>query len=55
MLAAPVSLDLYEVFGDTIETFRSRRERIIEGIWSYQIESKGPEDGEGNRDVKRYQ
>lgn len=41
MMAGSVSLDMYEVFGDTIETFRDRRGKTSDLIWSYQIENEG--------------
>ncbi|KAJ9627256.1 hypothetical protein H2203_003718 [Taxawa tesnikishii (nom. ined.)] len=41
MLSSEVSLDMHEVFGDTIETFRSRQDKITETLWSYQINSEG--------------
>jgi hypothetical protein len=41
MLSTSVSLDMYEVFGDTIETFRARREKIKEAIWGFQIQNDG--------------
>jgi hypothetical protein len=47
MLSTSVSLDMYEVFGDTIETFRARREKIKEAIWSFQIQNDGWDVAEG--------
>ncbi|OCL11089.1 hypothetical protein AOQ84DRAFT_425240 [Glonium stellatum] len=41
MMSSSVSFDMYEVFGDTIETFRSRQVKLTEAIWSYQIEDEG--------------
>ncbi|PPJ58058.1 hypothetical protein CBER1_03847 [Cercospora berteroae] len=38
------SLDMYEVFGETITTFRERRESITRAIWKDQIEANGSED-----------
>ncbi|KAH7137970.1 NACHT domain-containing protein [Dendryphion nanum] len=46
MTTSSVSLDIYEIFGETIETFRNRQNTIIEAIWSYQIDSEGLEEGE---------
>lgn len=40
MSEGEVSLDLYEVFGETIESTSSRRTHIADLIWSYQIESE---------------
>jgi DNA replication protein DnaC len=47
MLSTSVSLDMYEVFGDTIETFRARREKIKEAIWSFQIQNDGWDVADG--------
>lgn len=38
------SLDMYEVFGETITTFRQRREAITKAIWKEQIEADGTLD-----------
>ena len=38
------SLDMYEVFGETITTFRERREAITKAIWKEQIASEGTLD-----------
>lgn len=45
---------MFEVFGDTIETFRSRRAKITEEIWTHQIENDGYdlEDGTITEDTK---
>lgn len=45
MSASSVSIDIFETFGDTIEGFRSRRDKIVEMIWSYQIGIEGAEEG----------
>lgn len=47
MLSSSVSLDMFEVFGDTIETLRSRKATVTEAIWNYQIESEGLDPSEG--------
>jgi hypothetical protein len=47
MLSTSTSLDMYEVFGDTIETFRSRKAKITDGIWAHQIEGESWELDEG--------
>jgi hypothetical protein len=47
MLSSSVSLDMFEVFGDTIETLRDRKSKVEEAIWNYQIESEGLEPTEG--------
>jgi hypothetical protein len=46
MADGEVSLDLYEVFGETLESTTNRRSHISDLIWSYQIESEidTPED-----------
>lgn len=36
-------LDIFEVFGETIQTFRSRKVEITQEIWNYQIENSGVE------------
>jgi hypothetical protein len=48
MLSSSVSLDMFEVFGDTIETLRDRKSKVEEAIWNYQIESEGLEPTEGS-------
>ncbi|KAK3080786.1 hypothetical protein LTS18_013143, partial [Coniosporium uncinatum] len=40
MSTSSLNIDMYETFGDTIETFRSRHGKIIEAIWSFQIEKE---------------
>lgn len=35
------SLDMYEVFADTITTFRERKETVTKSIWRDQIASGG--------------
>jgi hypothetical protein len=47
MTTTAVHIDIFELFGDTIESFRSRQSGIVEAIWSYQIEDEGLEDTEG--------
>lgn len=32
-----VSIDIYAVFADTIESFQNRRDKIIESMWKYQL------------------
>ena len=46
MADGEVSLDLYEVFGETLEATTDRRSHISDLIWNYQIESEidMPED-----------
>ncbi|CAI6335559.1 unnamed protein product [Periconia digitata] len=41
LTTSSVSIDIFESFGDTIEGFRSRQNKIVESIWAYQIESAG--------------
>ncbi|KAF2727980.1 hypothetical protein EJ04DRAFT_450238 [Polyplosphaeria fusca] len=38
-MASWINIDIFELFGDTIDAFRSRQSRTVELIWSYQIES----------------
>ena len=47
MTSSSVSLDIFEVFSDTIETCRTRQKMVVELIWTAQIESEKLEDGEG--------
>ncbi|KAF1911127.1 hypothetical protein BDU57DRAFT_462289 [Ampelomyces quisqualis] len=51
MTAGSVSLDIFELFGDTIESFRTRQNSVIELIWDSQIENEDFEEGEA-LDVK---
>lgn len=46
MTAGSVSLDIFELFGDTIESFRTRQSSVIELIWDSQIENEEFEEGE---------
>ena len=38
-----VSIDIYAVFTDTIESFQTRRDRIIESMWKYQLSQSNVE------------
>jgi hypothetical protein len=51
MTSGSVSLDIFELFGDTIETFRARQNTIIELIWDSKIRTEEFEEGEA-LDVK---
>jgi hypothetical protein len=51
MTAGSVSLDIFELFGETIETFRTRQTSVIELIWDSQIDNEEFEEGEA-LDVK---
>jgi hypothetical protein len=51
MTAGSVSLDIFELFGETIESFRTRQNSVIELIWDSQIENEEFEEGEA-LDVK---
>jgi hypothetical protein len=51
MTSGSVSLDIFELFGDTIESFRTRQNAVIELIWDSQIENEEYEEGEA-LDVK---
>lgn len=46
MSTTSVSMDLFEVFGDTIDSFNSRQKKIVELLWSSQIDGHGLESGE---------
>ncbi|KAG9386878.1 hypothetical protein A1F94_003628 [Pyrenophora tritici-repentis] len=46
MTPGSTSLDIFELFGETIETFRTRQNTVIELIWQSQIENEEFEDGE---------
>ena len=48
MTSSSASLDIFEVFGDTIDSIRSRQTKLTEAIWSYQIESEGLEKDQGS-------
>jgi len=47
MTSGSVSLDIFEAFGETIESFRSRQNTVVELIWRYQIENDGLDEDEG--------
>ena len=47
MTSGSVSMDIFEAFGETIESFRSRQNTVVELIWRYQIENDGLDDDEG--------
>ncbi|KAL5118848.1 hypothetical protein ACEQ8H_003170 [Pleosporales sp. CAS-2024a] len=51
MTAGSVSLDIFELFGETIESFRTRQNSVIELIWDSQIENGEFEEDEA-LDVK---
>ena len=51
MTSGSASLDIFELFGETIEGFRTRQDSVIELIWESQIENEDFEDGEA-LDVK---
>ena len=46
MTSGSASLDIFELFGETIEGFRTRQNSVIELIWESQIENEDFEDGE---------
>lgn len=46
MSSGSTSLDIFEQFGDTIESFRTRQNSVIELIWQSQIENEVFEEGE---------
>jgi len=41
MFDQSIDLDMYAAFGETIENFRDRRDKIVNAIWDYQIEGEG--------------
>lgn len=51
MTSGSASLDIFELFGETIEGFRTRQNTVVELIWESQIENEDFEDGEA-LDVK---
>jgi hypothetical protein len=46
MTSGSVTLDIFDIFGDTIETFRTRRDTVVELIWQHQIEKDEVEEDE---------
>jgi hypothetical protein len=46
MISGHVSLDIFQLFGETIETFRTRQNSVIELVWDSQIENENFEEGE---------
>lgn len=51
MTADTTSVDIYKLFGNTIDTFNTRQNSVVELIWGSQIERAGFEEGEA-LDVK---
>lgn len=51
MTSGRTSLDIFELFGETIDTFRTRQNTVIELIWDSQIENEDFEEEEA-LDVK---
>jgi hypothetical protein len=47
MASGSVSLDMFEIFGETIETFRTRQDTVVELIWDSQIGDEYFSDGQG--------
>jgi hypothetical protein len=45
-MSGSANLDIFELFGETIETFRGRQNTVIELIWQSQIENEDLEEGE---------
>lgn len=41
------SLDMYEVFAETIDSFKRRRETVTKSIWKNQIAAGGSEELDG--------
>lgn len=48
MHSASVSIDLFHTFGQNIESFRSRRARIVEEMWHNQLAAEFSEHDEGS-------
>jgi hypothetical protein len=46
MTSGSASLDIFELFGETIESFRTRQNTVVELIWDSQIENEEFEEGE---------
>lgn len=46
MTSQNVSLDIFELFGGTIESFRARQNNVVELIWDSQIDGEEFEDEE---------
>jgi hypothetical protein len=46
MTSGSTNLDIYELFGETIEIFRGRQNTVIELIWQSQIENEDFAEGE---------
>jgi hypothetical protein len=46
MTSGSTNLDIFELFGETIETFRTRQNTVLEMIWDSQIENEDFEEGE---------
>lgn len=47
MTSGSVSLDILELFGETIEGFRSRQGTVVELIWESQIQGEDLDEDEG--------
>lgn len=41
MFDQSIGLDMYAAFGDIIEAFRDRLNKVVNAIWDYQIEGEG--------------
>ncbi|KAF2715445.1 NACHT domain-containing protein [Pleomassaria siparia CBS 279.74] len=56
MTSGHVSLDIFELFGDTIDSFRTRQNSVIDLVWDSQIENESFEEGEalGVRTLSRW-
>lgn len=47
MASGSVSLDIFELFGETIEAFHAQQTSLVELIWNSQIENENFDEGEG--------
>lgn len=46
MTSGSVSLDIFDTFSDTIQTFRRRQNDVVALIWDYQIGNENSEESE---------
>lgn len=46
-----VSIDIFETFGDTINSFDSRQEKIVESLWNSQIDRQSLDNGDCTYDM----
>ena len=46
MASGSESLDIFELFGETIDTIRTRQNTVVELVWDSQIQNEDLEEGE---------